>query len=326
MPPMSLDPQVPAAPRFIQLHHDDPAAARAELLQGLTAEPAWTSPKFLYDRLGSKLFEAITELPEYYPTRTEAAIFAARAADMAAAIGPIGSLIDLGAGNCEKASALFGHLRPQHYVAVDISVDFLREALGRIAREHPLIEMTGIGLDFSVALALPPEVVHERPVFFYPGSSIGNFMPAQALSFLRGLREQARDGGLLIGVDLVKPAQVLEPAYDDALGVTAAFNLNLLLHLNRQLGSDFRPQDWRHIGVYNAEASRIEMHLEARHALTVAWPGGSRRFEAGERIHTENSYKYTLEGFGQLLTQAGFTQGRHWTDEQHRFAVFWAPA
>lgn len=318
---------VPAGqPHFLQLHHDDPAAARAELLEGLTAPAAFTSPKFLYDRLGSKLFEAITALPEYYPTRTEASIFAAKAAQMAEAIGPIGSLIDLGAGNCEKASALFETLQPHRYVAVDISVDFLREALGRIAREHPQIEMAGIGLDFSGELQLPREMLGGRPIFFYPGSSIGNFTPEHALRFLRGLREQAGDGGLLIGVDLVKPASILEPAYDDALGVTAAFNLNMLLHLNRQIGSDFRPQDWRHIGIYNAGQSRIEMHLEARHSLSVTWPGGARQFAAGERIHTENSYKYTVPDFRQLLADAGFSAGRHWTDDQDQFAVFWAPS
>ena len=313
-------------PHFVQLHHDDPAAVKAELLQGLMAPTAFTSPKFLYDQLGSKLFEAITALPEYYTTRTEASIFAANAAEMAMAIGPIGSLIDLGAGNCEKASTLFTALRPRRYVAVDISVEFLREALGRVSREHPQIEMAGIGLDFSASLRLPRDMIAGRPVFFYPGSSIGNFTPEQALKFLRGLREQAGDGGLLIGIDLVKSASILEPAYDDALGVTAAFNLNMLLHLNRQIGSDFGPQDWRHIGIYNAGQSRIEMHLEARQPLTVTWPGGSRHFVAGERIHTENSYKYTLSGFHQLLAKSGFGTGRHWTDDRDHFAIFWAPA
>ncbi len=313
-------------PQFMQLHHEDPAAAKAELLDGLTAPAAFTSPKFLYDQLGSRLFEAITELPEYYPTRTEAAIFAAKANEMAQNIGPIGSLIDLGAGNCKKASSLFGALQPARYVAVDISVDFLREALSRVALEHPQIEMAGVGLDFSASLALPQSLLVGRPVFFYPGSSIGNFTPQQALGFLRGLHGQARGGGLLIGVDLVKPASILEPAYDDALGVTAAFNLNLLLHLNRQIGSDFEPQDWRHIGIYNAEQSRIEMHLEARRNVQVSWPGGSRQFAQGERIHTENSYKYTIQGFERLLRDAGFGAGRHWTDIDDRFAVMWAPA
>ncbi|WP_418315301.1 L-histidine N(alpha)-methyltransferase [Piscinibacter sakaiensis] len=319
-------PATHAEPRFVQCHHEDPQASRAELLRGLTAPTAVTSPKFLYDRLGSKLFDAITELDEYYPTRTEAAIFRDHAVQMAAAIGPVGSLIDLGAGNCAKASSLFGALQPARYLAVDISVDFLREALDRVAREFPQIEVVGIGQDFSSSLALPPELVSGRPVFFYPGSSIGNFTPQQALQFLGGLHQQASGGGLLIGVDLVKAASVLEPAYDDALGVTAAFNLNLLLHLNRLIGSDFEPRQWRHIACYNAEQSRIEMHLEARRELVVRWPGGSRRFDAGERIHTENSYKYSIDGFATLLADAGFAKSSHWTDEDGQFAVFWAAA
>ncbi len=323
---MPNQPSASPQPQFVQIHREDPDAIRAELLRGLNAAAAETSPKFLYDRLGSKLFEAITELPEYYPTRTEAAIFAEHAQEMARTIGAIGCLIDLGAGNCAKASSLFPALQPKRYLAVDISVDFLREALDRVTREHPQVEVSGLGLDFSASAALPESMIDGRPVFFYPGSSIGNFTPQQALGFLQGLRKQAAGGGLLIGIDLVKPAHVLEPAYDDALGVTAAFNLNLLLHLNRQIGSDFQPREWRHIGCFNPQLSRIEMHLEARQALTVNWPGGSRHFAAGERIHTENSYKYTVSDFAKLLGEAGFANGRHWSDPQEQFAVFWAPA
>ncbi|MGZ5892654.1 MAG: L-histidine N(alpha)-methyltransferase, partial [Caldimonas sp.] len=279
------------------------------------------------DQLGSKLFEAITELPEYYPTRTEAAIFGEHATAMAAAAGSGMALIDLGAGNCAKAVSLFPLLEPKRYVAVDISVEFLREALRRVQREHPQVEIAGLGQDFSSALAIPAEFVADaRPVFFYPGSSIGNFTPGEALGFLRRIRERAAGGGLLIGVDLVKPRAVLEAAYDDALGVTAAFNLNALRHLNRVLGSDFAPRQWRHVAYYNEADSRIEMHLEAREALVVVWPGGERRFAAGERIHTENSCKYTFERFTALLLDAGFAAPRHWSDTAGRFAVFWAGA
>ena len=320
------DPAALREPRFIQIHRDDPAAARRELLQGLGAVTATTSPKYLYDSLGSRLFEAITELPEYYPTRTEQAIFEAHAVAMAQQIGPVGSLIDLGAGNCAKAVRLFPTLQPARYVAVDISVDFLQEALRRVQREHPALEVVGVGMDFSDSPGLPTGVLSGRPVFFYPGSSIGNFAPEAALGFLDRLRQQAVGGGLLIGVDLVKPATVLEPAYDDALGVTAAFNLNLLLHLNRLIGSDFAPRDWRHVAYYDAALSRIEMHLEARRALQVRWSDGVRDFAAGERIHTESSYKYTLAGFTALLADAGFQRGVHWTDPEGRFAVFWAAA
>ena len=165
-----------------------------------------------------------------------------------------------------------------------------------------------------------------RPVFFYPGSSIGNFAAGEALEFLRRVRKRASGGGLLIGVDLVKPKAVLEAAYDDALGVTAAFNLNALRHLNATLDADFDPRQWRHVAFFNDAQSRIEMHLAAREALVVRWPGGERRFAAGERIHTENSCKYTVDGFTALLEEAGFATPSHWTDERGWFGVFWATA
>ena len=313
-------------PRFLQRHSADSAAERAEAQRALLAPCASASPKYFYDRLGSHLFEAITELPEYYPTRTEAAIFAAHGQAMARHVGIGATLIDLGAGNCAKAARMFPLFEPARYVAIDISVDFLRDALAGVQRAHPQLDVVGLGLDFSRALDLPQGVIEGRPVYFYPGSSIGNFTPVEALAFLRSVRAQAGGGGLLIGVDLVKPAPLLEAAYADALGVTAAFNLNLLRHLNRLLDADFEPRQWRHIGLYNGPMSRIEMHLEARAALTVRWPGGERDFEAGERIHTENSCKYTVDGFAALLRQAGFAEARHWTDERGWFAVFWARA
>jgi dimethylhistidine N-methyltransferase len=313
-------------PRFIQGHVADSAAERADIEAGLLAEPARAAPKFFYDRLGSHLFEAITELPEYYPTRTEAAIFAAHGAAIASRIGVGATLIDLGAGNCAKASRLFPLLEPKRYVAVDISVDFLHDALKRVQREHPALDVVGLGQDFSTALALPDDLIDGRAVFFYPGSSIGNFAPNDALGFLRRVRAQADGGGLLIGVDLVKDSATLQAAYDDALGVTAAFNLNLLRQLNRLIGSDFRPADWRHIGLYNEAESRIEMHLEARREVLVRWPGAQRAFRAGERLHTENSCKYTVERFSALLQEAGFAPPAHWTDGRGWFGVFWAPA
>ena len=313
-------------PRFIQRFIADAVGERDQARRALLAPVASVAPKFFYDRLGSFLFEAITELPEYYPTRTEASIFAAHGAEMARCIGSGGTLIDLGAGNCAKAARLFPLLEPRAYVAVDISVEFLREALRQVQRENPAIAMTGLGLDFSTSFELPADVVVGRPTFFYPGSSIGNFTPDEAVAFLRRVHGQARGGGLLIGVDLVKPVAELERAYDDALGVTAAFNLNLLRHLNRVIGSDFDPVQWRHVAFFDAAASRIEMHLEARDAVTVRWPDGERTFAAGERIHTENSCKYEVSSFAGLLRDAGFTPVRHWTDANDGFAVFWAIA
>lgn len=319
-----------SSPRLLQIARDDPAAIRAELLAGLTEPAAVVHPKYLYDALGARLFAAITELPEYYPTRTEATIFAAHAAEMAATLGPVRTLVDLGAGNCEKAARLFGPLAVRRYVAVDISVAYLRDSLENLHRQHPAIEMLGVGLDFSQSFRLPAELaaaLGDGPrTLFYPGSSIGNFTPAEALAFLRQVRAECRGGALLIGVDLVKPVDVLEPAYDDALGVTAAFNRNLLLHLNRLAGTDFAIVDWAHVAFFNAEQSRIEMHLEALRDTTVRWVGGERSFASGERMHTENSYKWRIEDFIALLFDAGFATTRHWCDERGWFAVFAAKA
>lgn len=301
------------------------AAVSAELQAGLLAAQAALSPKFLYDGLGSRLFEAICELPEYYPTRTEAAIIARHGAEIARAVGPHATLIDLGAGNCAKAASLFPLLHPAQYVAVDISYDFLREAIGRLQQRFAHIEMTGIGRDFSQQLDLPDEVSPTRRVFFYPGSSIGNFTPDEAAAFLERLRAACdSDGGLLIGVDLVKDAALLDAAYDDALGVTAAFNLNMLRHVNGLLGADFDVRQWRHRGFYNADAQRVEMHLEAREALAVHWRGGERRFARGESIHTENSYKYRLPQALGLLERAGFGTVHAWTDPAQWFALIYA--
>ena len=314
----------PRQPQFIQLHREDHAAVRAELIAGLLAPLAITSPKYLYDALGSRLFEAITELPEYYPTRTEAALLEEHKDAIAAALPTHATLVDLGAGNCEKAARLFEALQPKRYVAVDISVDFLRDALQRLQRQNPALEMIGVGLDFSSTLALPPEVGDGPRILFYPGSSIGNFTPTEALAFLSQARMACQGGGLLIGVDLVKPKSILEPAYDDALGVTAAFNKNLLLYINRLIGSDFAVQDWAHQAFFNAEQSRIEMHLKTVRDVTVRWPGGERIFVEAEGIHTENSYKYQGADFDALLRQAGFQHTRVWQDSQRWFAVFWA--
>jgi len=314
------------APRLLQIASDDPAAIRAELLAGLALPVATISPKYLYDALGSRLFSAITELPEYYPTRTEARIFARHIEDMARALAPVGTLVDLGAGNCEKAARLLVPFRVRRYVAVDISADYLRQSLELLQWQHPATDMLGIGLDFSRSLHLPVEAGEGPRTLFYPGSSIGNFTPPDALAFLRQARAECRGGALLIGVDLVKPAAVLEPAYDDPLGVTAAFNRNMLLHLNRLAGTDFDIAGWRHVAFFNAAGSRIEMHLEALRDTTVRWSGGERRFAAGERMHTENSCKWRAEDFADLLREAGFSRLRQWTDDQGWFAVFagWA--
>jgi L-histidine Nalpha-methyltransferase len=317
---------MPVGPRFHSLHDIDPAALAAEAAAGLREASARIAPKFFYDALGSRLFDAITELPSYYLTRTERAIFERHRNAIADAVlattGPAPVMIDLGAGNGEKAARWFEALQPRRYVAIDISVDYLRASLQALQREHPAIEMIGVGEDFSARLRLPAEVAASRSLVFYPGSSIGNFGRDEALRLLRDTRAAAAGGALLIGVDLVKPAALLDAAYDDDLGVTAAFNLNILLQMNRLLGTDFAPPDWRHVGRFDERASRVQMHLEARRDVRVAWSGGERGFIRGERIHTEDSHKWTREGFAALLRDAGFGRVAHWTDAQEWYAVF----
>lgn len=312
---------------FIQLYHASDDRVRAELSAGLLSPSAFTSPKYFYDALGSRLFAAICELPEYYLTRAEASIVDRHLGEIAETAGEGRTLIDLGAGNCAKAARLFPALRPAHYVPVDISVDFLREAIDTLQHRFPHIRMTGVGMDFSGALSLPDCVQRDRRLFFYPGSSIGNFTPEEAVSLFRRLYAACHgDGGLLIGVDLVKAPHILNGAYNDALGVTASFNLNLLLHLNRLLGANFDIGEWKHVSFFNVAQSRIEMYLEARRAVTVRWQGGERDFREGERIHTENSYKYTPDNFVQLLQQAGFRMIRTWSDSDNWFMVSYASA
>lgn len=299
------------------------ASTDPELARGLCARQATLSPKYFYDHLGSRLFTAICELPEYYPTRVEAGILAASASDIARRLPRGFTLVDLGAGDCRKAASLMPVLGPTRYVAVDISGDFLRTAVAHLAREQPQIEMHALVRDFTTEWSLPESLSDAPLVFFYPGSSIGNFSPAEARTFIRRLAGfgGGNDVRLLIGVDLVKGADVLEAAYDDALGVTASFNRNALLHVNRVLGSDFRLEDWAHRSRFDAGQSRVEMHLVARRDLVVRWPGGERSFREGETIHTENAYKYREEAFAALLSEAGFTQQAAYLDDQRRFMV-----
>ena len=301
--------------------------AAEELIAGLTAPLAFISPKYFYDSTGSRLFEEITGLPEYYPTRTERAILSQFGPEIARSIGMRSTLIDLGAGNCEKARSLFPVLQPSHFVAVDVAEEFVARALDAMQPAFPDIRMIAVCADLASEIALPESVPRRERLFFYPGSSIGNFMPDDALSLLRRIRAQCGgDGGLLIGVDLVKPVAILDAAYNDARGVTATFNLNILDHVNALIGSDFAAENWKHVAFFNAAMARIEMHLEARQGVAARWPGGSRMFRAGERIHTEYSYKYDVPAFAELLRRAGFSRVREWTDAERWFAVFHAVA
>ncbi|CAM3460574.1 L-histidine N(alpha)-methyltransferase [Bordetella flabilis] len=324
--PSSACPAPSREPRFHQLHTEAGDTVTNELLQGLALPQAHISPKFLYDELGSSLFTAITLLDEYYPTRCENEIFSRHAAEIAAHAGVAQVLVDLGAGDCAKAERLLPYLNPPQYAPVDISIEYLRSAVKRIAGRYPELDIVGVGMDFFHDLALPADIHTDQRVFFYPGSSIGNLAPDDAAALLHRIRRQSEGGAIIIGVDLVKPRDILEPAYDDAVGVTAAFNLNLLRHVNRIVRTDFDLSQWQHVAYFNEARSRIEMHLRARTDVTLTWPGGQRRFAAGERIHTEDSYKYRPQAFKAMLARAGFGQVRYWTDAREWFAVFCARA
>jgi dimethylhistidine N-methyltransferase len=300
------------------------ADAAARVTTGLLADPPTITSGHFYNTLGSRLFEAITELPEYGLTRAEAAILAANApamaADVRARLGGDFQLIDLGAGNCAKAEALLPLLAPSRYVAVDIAGDFLEEALTRV-RKGWRGEVQGLAMDFADRFALPDDLKDRPALFFYPGSSIGNFSPEAAGQFLASLKAGLPRSALLLGADLVRDAALLTAAYDDAAGVTAAFNRNILQVLNAQHGTDFTASRWRHVARYDEDAARIEMWLEADANMTVRWPGGERRFARGERILTEISTKWTVSRLTTLLEAAGFGNVRIWTAPDSSFAV-----
>jgi L-histidine Nalpha-methyltransferase len=304
----------------------DAAAERDALVAALFAAPASIPPKYFYDEVGCALFCAICELPEYYPTRTEVAIFNEQREEIAAAVGVGGQLVDLGAGDCCKAASWLPYFQPRRYLAVDIARAPINKALSGLAPEFPEIEMLGIVTDFAERLELRGDLDSLPATFFYPGSSIGNFSPDDALKFIRQIREHCTESGsgLLIGVDAKKDRRRLEAAYDDAVGVTAAFNRNVLCHVNAVLGANFRPEAFAHVALYDAAEGRIEMHLEARTEQRVVIAGRERVFAAGERIHTENSYKYAPEEFEGLLRRAGFARIRLWQDRERQFSVFHA--
>ena len=298
---------------------------RPELIAGLLADPARIAPKYFYDAIGCALFEAICELPEYYLTRTERAIFAAHRDTIAAIAGRHRQFVDLGAGDCRKGESWLAALAPRRYIAVDIAASAIEPALARLAATHPDIDFTGVITDFSRTVDLGTELDAGPATFFYPGSSIGNFTPEQALGILAQIRRLCgRRGGLIIGVDAPKDEARLKAAYDDALGVTAAFNRNVLNHVNAMIGSNFDPAAFGHIAFYNAAESRVEMHLEALRNQTVTVDGHERLFTPGARIHTENSYKYAPQAFAALLRRAGFADINVWQDEAGDFAVYYA--
>jgi L-histidine Nalpha-methyltransferase len=303
------------------------AAERDEVIAGLMAQPPRIAPKYFYDELGCALYGAICRLPEYYPTRTETELFREHRESIAQAIGQGRQFVDLGAGDCCKAQSWLPFVNPSRYVAVDIAASELERSLSRLAPDFPEVEMIGVVADFSRELPIDDLLAAQPTTFFYPGSSIGNFTPDESTAFLariRALCATRPSSGLLIGVDAKKARPLLDAAYDDELGVTAAFNRNALLHLNRRFGFDFAVDGYVHRSLYNENEGRIEMHLEALRHQRVRLAGQVRAFYAGERIHTENSYKYHPHEFEKVLHDAGFADVKRWDAAGRGYFVFYA--
>lgn len=308
----------------IQFHdlHPPKANIRDEVIGGLSAVRKALPPKFFYDERGSQLFDRICEQPEYYPTRTEIGILRHHAQEIAAYCGDNTLLLELGSGASKKVRLLLEALRPNRYMGVDISKEFLIESTTRLARDYPWLDVHATCADFSHGLSLEHCPSDARKVAFFPGSSIGNFTPTEAQRFLQRLRGVLGENGLfLVGVDLIKDIERLNAAYNDQAGVTAAFNLNVLQRINEDLNTDFETDRFYHYAFYNPAHSRVEMHLISRMQQSVNLGQHRFSFAKGESIHTENSYKYSIESFHDLARSAGFHPLRAWTDERHLFSV-----
>ena len=310
-------PLLDLAPPAADLHRD--------VLDGLAQRPRSLPCKYFYDDHGSWLFDQICGLPEYYPTRTELAISRHYAAEMATACGPHTLLVELGSGSSTKTRVLLDHLRdPAAYVPVDIARDFLRSAAGALARDYPRVPVLPVCADFTRPFTVPADRLPpaRRTVVYFPGSTIGNFTAPEATALLRNIADLIGDrGGLLIGVDLRKDKDLLERAYNDASGVTAAFNLNLLTRINRELAADFRLEHFRHRAIWDADAGRIEMQLLSARDQTVHIDEHRFDFSAGEVLRTEYSHKYSLAQFAGLAAAAGLAVRQVWSDRDRLFSV-----
>jgi len=304
----------------------DPAF-RDDVIAGLSAPIPAVPARWLYDRRGSELFEAITELPEYYPTRTETALLERHAGDVAAAAGTGDAVIEFGSGSSTKTPILLRAVRPSAYVPIDISGDFLRASAEALAADFPDLPIHPVEADFMKPIALPQAVADMDKIGFFPGSTIGNLVPRTAVDLLRAMKDTLGVGAwLLIGMDRLKDVDTLLAAYDDAAGVTAAFNLNLLRRINAELGADIPLDGFRHRAIWNDMMGRIEMHLEAVRDVEFTIDDRRFAFAAGESIHTENSHKYGVRDSRLLLRAAGWGVCEEWTDDAQQFAILLARA
>jgi dimethylhistidine N-methyltransferase len=293
-----------------------------DVIDGLSQHPKRLSPKYFYDAAGSELFEQITLLPEYYPTRTELSILHDRGGDISAIIPDGAALVEFGAGATTKVRLLLNQCKFDAYVPVDISGDFLKAQAAALRKDFPALEVYPVAADFTTPFALPEPVRAMPKVGFFPGSTLGNFEPHEACSFMRSAREILGEGAqMVIGVDLEKDERALYDAYNDSAGVTARFNLNVLVRINRELGGNFDLSAFMHRAIYNRERHRIEMHLISKKTQTVRMLGHSFAFRAGESIHTESSYKYSLDRFTALARGSGWSPRELWTDKADMFSV-----
>jgi len=312
------------APALADAHLPDEQTSvfARDAIGDLSRHPKRLSPKYFYDAAGSELFEAITKLPEYYPTRTELSILRDHARDIAALIPKGAALIEFGAGSTTKVRLLLETSAFAAYVPVDISGDFLHAQAEGLRRDFPKLAVHTVAADFTTPFALPAAVAHMPKVGFFPGSTIGNFEPHEAAHFLRSARDiLGRGAQMIIGADLEKDERVLHDAYNDAAGVTARFNLNVLVRINRELGGNFDLAAFTHRAIYNRERHRIEMHLISKKTQSVRLLGTSLSFRPGESIHTENSYKYSIPRFTALARDAGWQVRESWTDPKAMFSV-----
>jgi dimethylhistidine N-methyltransferase len=300
---------------------------RADVLAGLAAPIPAIPARWLYDHRGSELFEEITRLPEYYPTRTETALLERCSGEFADLLGTGEAVVEFGSGSSAKTPILLRAIRPACYVPVDISGDFLRESARALQAEFPSLPIHPVEADFTRPFALPAAIAAAPRLGFFPGSTIGNFVPRSAVDFLRAMYDTLGAGSrLLIGFDRIKDVDILLAAYDDSAGVTAAFNLNLLHRINAELDGDIPVGAFRHRAIWNDAMSRIEMHLEAVRDLAFAVSGQSFAMEAGATIHTENSHKYGHRDSRLMLRAAGWGVVREWTDEREWFSILLAEA
>ena len=304
----------------------DPAF-RADVLAGLAAPIPAVPARWLYDRRGSELFEAITQLPEYYPTRTEIALLQAHCREVADIAGTGDAVVEFGSGSSAKTPILLDAVMPSAYVPIDISGDFLRESAGALQERFPALPILPVEADFMRPISLPPELGAATKLGFFPGSTIGNMVPRTAVDLLRAMKETLGSGAwLLIGMDRIKPVERLLAAYDDAAGITAQFNLNLLHRINAELEGTIDIAAWRHRAIWNDPRARIEMHLEAVRDTEFSVAGQGFSFRAGATIHTENSHKYADRDARLLLLAAGWGVVRQWTDPDDQFAILLAEA